>query len=348
MTETVNLQLSGMIQTTIFGGQLKDQFSPKETVANKMKTALITGVSGYLGSHLAKTLKKAGWKVVGIDKKYPKNKYVDLFQIGDITEQEPLVNTFRKVRIDTVFHLAGRIEVCESNKNPIEFYRNNVNGTINVLNAMKTFGVDKIIYSSTAGVYKTKNEPITEVDEVNPFNNPYSGSKYCAEMAIRQSGIKHIIFRYFNLAGADPEGEFGECHEPETHLIPRILQNLNSFEIYGEDYNTPDGTCIRDYVHVSDVADAHILAAEKLEENSAIINLGTGQGHSVKEIIQIVGEVAKRPVGYTYKSRREGDPPKLVADINSAKKLLNYQPRHDIISIIETAYEWQKRHDRKD
>jgi UDP-glucose 4-epimerase len=150
------------------------------------------------------------------------------------------------------------------------------------------------------------------------------------------------------LAGADPEGEFGECHEPETHLIPRILQNLNSFEIYGEDYNTPDGTCIRDYVHVSDVADAHILAAEKLEENSAIINLGTGQGHSVKEIIQIVGEVAKRPVGYTYKSRREGDPPKLVADINSAKKLLNYQPRHDIISIIETAYEWQKRHDRKD
>jgi UDP-glucose 4-epimerase len=313
-----------------------------------MKTALITGVSGYLGSHLAKALKKTNCKVVGLDKKHTSNQYVDLFYACDITDLDSLSIVFNKVKIDTVFHLAGRIEVCESNKNPIEFYRNNVNGTINVLNAMKTFGVDKIIYSSTAGVYKTKNEPITEVDEVNPFNNPYSGSKYCAEMAIRQSGIKHIIFRYFNLAGADPDGEFGECHEPETHLIPRILQNLNSFEIYGEDYETPDGTCIRDYVHVSDVADAHILAAEKLEENSAIINLGTGQGHSVKEIIEIVGNIAKRPVGYSYKPRRQGDPPKLVANINSAKNLLNYQPKHDILSILKTAYEWQKRHDGKD
>ena len=164
-------------------------------------------------------------------------------------------------------------------------------------------------------------------------------------MAIRQSGIKHIIFRYFNLAGADPDGEFGEDHNPETHLIPRILQNLNNFQIYGENYNTPDGTCIRDYVHVSDVAEAHILAADLLERHHGgeIINLGTGKGYSVKEIIEMIGKVAKRPIGYTYAEKRPGDPSKLIADINYAKTLLNYQPRHDIMSILETAYKWQNK-----
>jgi UDP-glucose 4-epimerase len=315
-----------------------------------MKTALITGVSGYLGSHLAKALKKFGWKVVGIDKRYPKNNYVDLFQVGDIVEQEIVNNTFRKVKIDTVFHLAGRIEVCESNKNPTEFYRNNVNGTINVLNAMKIFGVNKVIYSSTAGVYETKGLPLRETDRLNPTNNAYAGSKYCAELAIQQSGLNYVIFRYFNLAGADPDGEFGECHEPETHLIPRILQNLNTFEIYGNDYSTQDGTCVRDYVHVSDVANAHVDAAQYLQDGkeSQILNLGTGKGYSVKEIIDLIGEITKRPVGYTYRPRREGDPAQLIANINLAEELLTYSPKHDIVSIIKTAYEWQKRHDGKE
>ena len=346
MTELVNLQLSGTIQSLISGGQFEDQFYPKETAQDRMKTALITGVSGYLGSHLSKTLKREGWKVVGVDKRYPKGKYVDLFHFCDIIDSETLNNLFRKVSIDTVFHLAGRIEVCESNKNPIEFYRNNVIGTINLLNAMKIHGVKKIIYSSTAGVYKAKEEPIKESDEVKPMNNPYASSKYSAELAIRHSGLNHIIFRYFNLAGADPDGEFGEDHNPETHLIPRILQNLNNFqkfEIYGDNYDTPDGTCIRDYVHVSDVADAHILAANLLERHygSEIINLGTGKGYSVKEIIDMIGKVAKLPVGYNYAEKRPGDPSKLVADITYAEKLLNYRPRHDIMSIIETAHKWQ-------
>lgn len=315
-----------------------------------MKTALITGVSGYLGSHLAKALKKANWKVVGIDKRHTANQYVDLFQPCDVTDLDSLSIIFERVKIDTVFHLAGRIEVCESNKTPIDFYHNNVTGTINVLNAMRHYDIKNIIYSSTAGVYKSKDYSLSETGEVNPMNNPYAGSKYSAELAIQQSGLNHIIFRYFNLAGADPDGEFGEDHEPETHLIPRILQNLNKFEIYGNDYDTEDGTCIRDYVHVSDIADAHVLAADYLNngKKSNTINLGTGKGYSVKQIVDMIGEVAKRPIGYTYQPRRPGDPAHLVANINLAKKLLTYSPKHDILSIIETAYEWQKRHDGKE
>lgn len=315
-----------------------------------MKTALITGVSGYLGSHLAKALKKANWKVVGIDKRHTANQYVDLFQPCDVTDLDSLSIIFERVKIDTVFHLAGRIEVCESNKTPTVFYHNNVTGTINVLDAMKHYDVKNIVYSSTAGVYDTKGLPLRENDKVNPLNNAYAGSKYCAELAIQQSGLNYIIFRYFNLAGADPDGEFGEEHVPETHLIPRILQNLNTFEIYGNDYSTMDGTCVRDYVHVSDVADAHVFAAQYLHDGkeSQIFNLGTGKGHSVKEIIDLIGKVAKRPVGYTYKPRRQGDPAQLVANINLAESLLTYSPKHDIVSIIKTAYEWQKRHDGKE
>lgn len=308
-----------------------------------MKTALITGVSGYLGSHLAKSLKKAGWKVVGFDRRYTTNPYIDLLQIGDVTHYRSVDSLFRKVKFDTVFHLAGRIEICESNKHPITFYNQNVVGTINILDAMKRYNVDKIIYSSTAGVYKSKDEPIKETDDVSPLNNPYAGSKYAAELAIRQSGHNHIIFRYFNLAGADPDGEFGEDHEPETHLIPRMLQNLNSFQIYGNDYPTPDGTCIRDYVHVCDIADAHILAANHLETHygGETINLGTGQGHSIFEILELLVKNTDAKVSFQNSPRRPGDPPRLVADISYAKQILQYQPKHDIISILKTAYNWQ-------
>ena len=309
------------------------------------KTALITGAAGYLGSHLAKSLKIAGWKIVGFDRRFTTNPYIDLFQIGDVTQQSCLESVFRKVKIDTVFHLAGRIEVCESNKHPTVFYHNNVTGTINVLETMKKYGVNNIIYSSTAGVYKSKDEPIKESDEVNPLNNPYAGSKYAADLAIRQSGLNHIIFRYFNLAGADPEGEFGEDHVPETHLIPRMLQNLNTFQIYGKDYPTPDGTCIRDYVHVSDIADAHLLAANYLETHHGgeTINLGTGEGHSIFEILELLVKNTNATVTFKHSPRRPGDPPRLVADISYAKKILQYQPKHDIISILKTAYNWQNR-----
>jgi UDP-glucose 4-epimerase len=179
------------------------------------------------------------------------------------------------------------------------------------------------------------------------MNNPYAASKYSAELEIRLSGLEYVIFRYFNLAGADPENEMGECHEPETHLIPRILQNLNNFTIYGNDYETPDGTCVRDYVHVSDVADAHVLAAEHLVngKKSQILNLGTGRGYSVQDIVNLVKKVTGQDVTFRYDSRRAGDPPFLFADVSLAEKVLTYRPKHDIISIIQTAYNWHTRHD---
>ena len=310
-----------------------------------MKTALITGVSGYLGSHLAKTLKKSGWKVVGVDIKHTTNPYVDLFHPCDVRDAESLHVLFDRVDIDTVFHLAGRIEVGESVKHPTVFFDHNTSGTNILLDVMRYWGINKIVYSSTAGVYESKEDSIKEDDKVNPMNNPYAGSKFSAELAIKHSGINYVIFRYFNLAGADPDNEMGECHEPETHLIPRILQNLNNFTVYGNDYNTPDGTCVRDFVHVSDVADAHLAAAEYLARNgsSQVINLGTGKGYSVKEIIALVKEVTGQRVIFSYEPRRAGDPPYLFANINFASDLLQYRPKHDIISIIRTAYNWETR-----
>ena len=312
-----------------------------------MKTALITGASGYLGSHLAKTLKQAGWKVVGLDVEHTNNEYLDLFYPCNVTDKESLNHLFDKVNIDTVFHLAGRIEVGESVKFPTTFYHNNSTGTNTILDVMKYWGVNNIVYSSTAGVYETKTDAIKENDKLNPFNNPYAGSKYCAELAIKQSGLNYIIFRYFNLAGADPENEMGECHQPETHLIPRILQNLNNFTIYGNDYDTPDGTCVRDYVHVSDVADAHLLAGEYLAKHNSpqTINLGTGKGYSVQEIVNLVQKITGEKVTYRYEPRRAGDPPYLFADISFASDILKYRPKHDIISIIQTAYNWQNKDD---
>jgi UDP-glucose 4-epimerase len=216
-----------------------------------------------------------------------------------------------------------------------------------LLDVMKFWGVNKIVYSSTAGVYESKTDAIKEDDKVNPMNNPYAASKYSAELEIRLSGVNYIIFRYFNLAGADPDNEMGECHNPETHLIPRILQNLNSFTIYGNDYDTPDGTCVRDYVHVSDVADAHLMAAEYLGRGGSpqIVNLGTGKGYSVQEIVNLVKKITGEEVNYTYEARRQGDPPFLFANINFASDLLKFRPKHDIISIIQTAYNWHLKND---
>jgi UDP-glucose 4-epimerase len=317
-----------------------------------MKTALITGVSGYLGSHLAKALKKDGWKVVGLDihKRKEKSKYVDEFfhydlAVCNLTDFE----FFERHDFDVVFHLAGKIDVAESVVKPIEYFNVNTAGTINLLDVMDLYGVENIIFSSTAAMYCSSDELLRETDQVNPHNNPYAASKYAAELAITQSKMNHVIFRYFNLAGADPEGEMGECHDPETHLIPKIFQNLNNFFINGKDYSTLDGTCIRDYVHVSDVADAHVAAANYLLQGkkSCIMNLGTEKGYSIKEIINLVENVTGEKVNYTYKDRRQGDPAHLVADSKLANKYLNFQPKHDIISIIKTAYEWHLKHGTK-
>ena len=309
-----------------------------------MKTALITGVSGYLGSHLAKKLKKSGWKVLGLDVKRNRNTYIDKFYLCDILNIYSLTDIFVENKIDVVFHLAGKIEVGESTILPTLYYNVNVSGTCNLLEVMNSFKVKNIVYSSTAGLYCTKYTKLSEEDIVNPFNNPYAGSKYCAELAIRQSGVNFAIFRYFNLSGADVDGEFGESHEPETHLIPRIFQNINNFKVYGNIFNTPDGTCIRDYVHVEDVCDAHLKGANYIlnHDESITLNLGTGEGHSVLQIISIIQDILKLHVNYEILPPRQGDPDCLIADITLAENLLTFSPKHDIISIVKTAYEWEK------
>lgn len=319
-----------------------------------MKTALVTGGSGYLGSHLCKYLKQSGWSVVAIDIVRPKHSYYDVFQYVDVRNHEIINYLFLKTKIDAVFHMAGRIEIGESIKNPTEFWEVNTGGTCTILNAMKKHGVKYFVYSSTAGVYKPDrinklfDIPISEMDNVTFDHNPYSASKLASENAIKQSGINYMIFRYFNLAGADEELDIGENHEPETHLIPRIFQNLNNFELYGDDYDTEDGSCVRDYVHVTDVAKAHITGLEYLMSGgqSVLMNLGTGKGHSNLEIINLIKNKLNLPVKYTVVSRRQGDPDSLVADINLAQKVLNFKPRYDIMDILQTAYDWHLRNDK--
>jgi len=313
----------------------------------EIKTALITGSSGYLGNHLAKSLKKSGWKVVGIGhNRLSNNQYIDLMFYGDIRDQEFLDSVFRRIKINTVFHLAARIEAGISFEEPTEFYSVNCGGTTILLNCMNRAKVKNIVFSSTAAVYKAQNRPIKEDDE-KADNSPYGFSKLCAEYAIKASGLNYVIFRYFNLTGADPDNEFGEAHEPETHLIPRLLENLNNFEINGNDYDTPDGTCIRDYVHVSDVASAHVNAADYLNKNkeSVVLNLGTGKGYSILEIITELEKITGNKINYTVKPRRQGDADSLIADINLAKNLLTYDPEYDIIAILKTAFDWKKKND---
>lgn len=219
-----------------------------------------------------------------------------------------------------------------------------------MVNAMNKHGVKNIIYSSTAAVYKTKNTTIKEDDEIE-FNQPYGHSKELSEQIINKSGLNYVIFRFFNLTGADEDGEFGEDHQPETHLIPRLIFSLGDkkyersdieFVLNGDDYNTKDGTCIRDYVHVNDVTDAHILAWNYLNRGgkSDVFNLGTGQGHSVYEILSEVEKVSEKLITIKLNDRRDGDAESLVADISKAAEILKYKPKYDITSIIKTAYEW--------
>ena len=311
------------------------------------KTALVTGGSGYLGSILSKKLKQQGWTVAIVDKKVPNHRYYDTYYQNDISNYEDLSCCFLGRNYNTVFHLAGRIEVGESMKQPTEFWLQNVAGTINVLHLMKKHGVPNIIFSSSAAVYWPSPQPIPE-HECIINNSVYGQTKHASEMAIEDSGLNYVIFRYFNLAGA--EGELGENHEPETHLIPNIFKNLNNFTVYGDDYKTEDGTCVRDYVHVCDVAEAHILGAEHLNggKESTILNLGTGKGHSILEIIGIIERELGVEVKYKYGKRRNGDPDSLVADTKLAEEVLNFRPKHDILSILKSAYEWYQKNDRKE
>ena len=308
-----------------------------------MKKVLVTGGAGYLGKHLAKTLYNAGHEVYCIDRVRANCKYYqEEVEVDFRKYPKSLYRVFIK-NIDTVFHLAGRIEVGLSWDEPISFWQDNMMSTMFLIDMMKKYDVPNLVYSSSAGVYEPKDGLISESDP-RGYNNPYANSKIAAENAIRDSGINHVVFRFFNLAGADPDGEMGEDHQPETHMIPLLFQNKDDFTINGNNYQTKDGTCIRDYVHVSDVADAHLLAMNHLntwkQGQTATINLGSGVGYSNLEIVNLAKEVLGLDIKYKFGHRRHGDPSMLVANIDHAKSLLGYKPKYDISDILKTAYSW--------
>jgi UDP-glucose 4-epimerase len=320
-------------------------------------SVLVVGGAGYIGSHMVKHLLRQGCDVVTYDNLSTGYRDAVLggqFVLGDLADQAALETLFSTHRFDGVLHFASFIQVGESVREPAKYYENNVTNTLNLLNAMVKHGVRHFIFSSTAAVYgEPQYVPIDEAHPKQPIN-PYGKTKWMVEQILedydRAYGLKSIALRYFNAAGADPEGELGERHEPETHLIPLVLQAASGrrphISVFGRDYDTPDGTCIRDYIHVTDLAEAHWLALQKLlaGANSAAYNLGNGNGFSVQEVIDAAQKVTAREIAVNDSPRREGDPARLVANSQAARNALNWQPaRHDLVTIIQDAWRFESR-----
>jgi UDP-glucose-4-epimerase GalE len=314
---------------------------------------LVVGGAGYIGSHAARALRRAGYQVIIYDNLCTGfRRLVQGFELveGDIADRSKLESVLP--RVDAIMHFAAHAYVGESVTNPRKYFRNNSVDALTLLNAAVDAGVRHFIFSSTCAVYGIPERiPITEDTPREPVN-PYGASKLFFEHALeaydRAYGMRSARLRYFNAAGADDSGEIGELHDPETHLIPLALLaatgNGPELQIFGDDYPTPDGTCLRDYIHVNDLADAHVKALQHLEEggDSLALNLGTGKGHSVLEVIHAaeaaVGQLVRRKIG----PRRPGDPPILVADASKAHKLLKWTPQRDLSNIISTAWNFMR------
>ncbi len=318
---------------------------------------LIVGGAGYIGSHVNKYLNQKGYKTIVFDnlsKGHREAVKWGKFVEGDLGNIDEIRNVFKKYKIEVVLNFAAFIEVGESVKDPEKYYFNNVANTLNLLKVMREFEVNKIIFSSTAATFgEPKYTPIDEKHPQDPIN-PYGQTKLTTEKIFKDYdkayGLKFVVFRYFNAAGADPEGEIGEWHEPESHLIPLVFQAANGkraeIKVFGNDYPTPDGTCVRDYVHVNDLAQAHWLGLEKLLKGgeSGFYNLGNGKGFSVNEVIEAVKKVTQKEFTVTIDARREGDPPILIAASEKAKKELNWQPEYeDLEKIVQTAWNWEEK-----
>ena len=320
---------------------------------------LVTGGAGYIGSHAVKGLLEKGYEVVVTDnletghvEAVPSN--IPLY-IGDIRNRDFLDNVFKKENIEGVIHFAAHSLVGESVLNPLKYFHNNTYGLMVLLDVMKARNVDKIVFSSTAATYgEPKNIPISEEEPTIP-TNPYGESKLMMERMMKWAdkayGIRYVSLRYFNVAGASLDGSIGEDHRIETHLIPLVLQTAlglrENITIFGDDYATKDGTCIRDYIHIVDLINAHILALEYLMKNneSNIFNLGSEAGYSVKEIIDTAKKVTKLPIHIVQGERRAGDPSILIASSKKVKAVLGWNPQHtNIREIIETAWNWHKTH----
>ena len=320
---------------------------------------LVCGGAGYIGSHAVHQLVKKGEDVVIVgnlqtghrDALNPQAKFYE----GDIRDKDVLDKIFTENKIEAVIHFAANSLVGESVEKPLKYFNNNVYGMQVLLEAMVRHHVDKIVFSSTAAVYgEPKRVPIMEDDETNP-TNPYGESKRTMEKMMkwvsRANGIRYVSLRYFNAAGAIDDGSIGEDHHPETHLIPLILQvplgKRDHITIFGDDYPTPDGTCLRDYIHVIDLADAHVLALEYLRKGgeSNIFNLGNGKGFSVKEMIEAAKKATGKDIKVEMGARRAGDPAQLIASSEKARKLLGWKPRYtNVEQVIGTAWTWHQKH----
>ena len=320
---------------------------------------LVCGGAGYIGSHTVYELIERGHSVVVVDSLIKGHKAAvhndAKFYLGDIRDEEFMDKVFKENNIDAVIDFAAFSLVGESVNEPFKYYENNVYGTLKLLEAMERAGVKKIVFSSTAATYgEPENDIIVESDKTNP-TNPYGETKLTVEKMLKWAdnayGIKFVALRYFNAAGAHISGKIGEDHSPETHLIPIILQTAlgqrEKMFIFGDDYDTPDGTCVRDYIHVTDLADAHIKALEKLfkTNESGIYNLGNGKGFSVKEVIEKAKKVTGKDFKVEIEARRNGDPSTLIASSEKAIKELGWKPKFNTLDkIIETAWNWHKDH----
>ena len=323
---------------------------------------LVTGGAGYIGSHCVLALQEKGYKVAVLDNLSTghmetinniKSLYDIKFYQGDIKDNTVLDKIFKENKIDAVIHFAAFSQVGESVKNPQKYYTNNVCGTINLLNSMIEHNVKRIVFSSTAATY---GEPIyTPIDEKHPQNpiNPYGQTKLIIEKIMddydKAYGLKSVRLRYFNVAGADSKSRVGEWHNPETHLIPNILKSTfntgKTFEMYGDDYDTKDGTCVRDYINIEDLASAHILALKYLENGGEtnFFNLGTNEGNSVKEVFDTCEKVTGKEIAKKVMPRRAGDPATLIADNKKAKALLGWKPDKSLEDSIHSAYVWEEK-----
>jgi len=319
---------------------------------------LVTGGAGYIGSHVVKALGEKGHEILTYDNLSSGNRWAVLFGdllVADLADRDALRRALADFRPEAIMHFAAFIVVPESVRDPLKYYRNNTANALNLVEAAREAGVNKFIFSSTAAVYgEPEVIPVREDTPLKPIN-PYGTSKMMTEHLLRDlsaadEGFRYVSLRYFNVAGSDPKGRIGQAYKESTHLITRALKTakgeFDRLQVFGTDYPTPDGTCIRDYIHVNDLADAHLMALDYLAEGGAsdVFNCGYGHGYSVREVV----DAAKRVTGIDFQveeaSRRPGDPPSLVADSTKIRARLRWAPRHDDLEfIVKTAWEWEKK-----
>ncbi len=321
-----------------------------------MKTILVCGGAGYIGSHMSHLLIEKGYDVVVFDNlSTGRRDFVPkgaTFIEGDLRDPKAIEAVFTKHKIDAVMHFAAAISVPESVSDPLKYYENNITGCINLFKAMLAHGVKKIVFSSTAAVYgEPERNPIEETNRTLP-TNPYGYTKLVIEQLLKDldtsSGLKYIALRYFNAAGSHPSGRLGQWHPNLTNIVPAIMRVIrgdqDKLSIFGDDYPTDDGTCIRDYIHVQDLCQAHLLALKKLNTGSKsdVFNLGSGVGYSVKQVVDTVESITSKKVPHVIVGRRAGDPSKLVASYAKAKNVLGWQPENGLEEIISSAWKFER------